>query len=77
MRNCREKPKVPMIVSIPKIERAEAQRSTMAKAFSCSAESVIVELGRWRRHQLLHVTTVEFEASRTDILRKGTSEKRR
>lgn len=43
LRNCREKQKVPIIVATPRIERIEAQRSTMARVWSWSSESAIVK----------------------------------
>jgi hypothetical protein len=43
LRKCRDKLKVPRIVSTPRMERTEAQRSTMVRMRSCSSESVIVK----------------------------------
>jgi hypothetical protein len=42
-RNCREKQKVPIIVAIPKIERIEAERSTMARVWSWCSGRVMVK----------------------------------
>lgn len=39
MRKCREKLKVAIIVAMPRIERIEAQRSTMVRVRICETES--------------------------------------
>jgi hypothetical protein len=43
LRKCRDKLKVPIIVATPRMERIEAQRSTMVRVWSCSSESDIVK----------------------------------
>jgi hypothetical protein len=41
LRKCRDKLKVPIIVNIPRMERTEAQRSTMVRMRTCPSESDI------------------------------------
>lgn len=43
LRKFRDKQKVPIIVAIPRMEREEAQRSTMARMYCWSSESVIMK----------------------------------
>ena len=43
LRKCRDEQKVPIMVAIPRMERTEAQRSTISRVWSWSFESDILK----------------------------------